>query len=310
MHPPGPWKTRLHRGEPRDHQVCPETGLPDAMEAWRAPLTVLVPGLCANCGIPRTAEEPCAGCGLGRAEEASLHAEMASGLGCESLCEAAEQAARRGGHVLAIKLATAAWHQGESKPRARLLRLRELVAADKEEQAAEEAGDWVLQSGSPVPAITETLSRAGSRNAAIHVLDKALAARQDPTLLLLRARFYLQEGEELVAAEDAGLAANTGGRHVSRPALALLAEIVDGLHAEGRLDEALAAIGSGAPLAHRHSKFTYRVACVHEERGEYAEARKWFVHTLRLDRQHRGARARLPDIEDRLGVASTLNSLG
>jgi len=278
-----------------------------SLEVWRAPLRPLLPGRCANCGGVR--DGACTDCGLDPDATDTLHASMATELGCSNLCEAAEKAAKAGGHVLAIKLATAAFHQGGG-PRARLLRLRELVRAEVPELAAEEAGDWVLQSGSPVPAITETLSRAGSRNAAILVLDKAMSAKRDATLLLLRSRFYLQEGEHLVAAEDAGMAANQGAGLVRKPALALLAEIVDGLHAEGRLDDALEAIEAGAPRTHREAKFAYRVACIHEEKGDLPTARKWFVHTLRLDRKHRGSRARLPAIEDRLGIASTLNSLG
>lgn len=291
-------------------QLCPDTGVAVAVERWRAPLAPLMPGGCANCGGLRDPSGLCVGCGLASGEDATLHHEMASSLGCATLCEAAEKASREGAHVLALKLATAAFQHDAAGPRARLLRLRELVHADASELAAQEAGDWVGEAGSPIPAITETLSRAGSRNAAIHVIDRALSNSKDPTLLLLRARFYLQEGEHTVAAEDAAEAVRTGPKHVVKPGLALLLEIVDALHAAGHLDDALAAIDAGVPRTHREPKFTFRVACIHEQSGRLAEARKWFVHTLRLDREHRGARGRLPRIEDELGVASTMNSLG
>ncbi|HJN78200.1 MAG TPA: hypothetical protein QGF58_30085 [Myxococcota bacterium] len=290
--------------------MCPDTGVALSVERWRAPLRPLRAGRCANCGGVRASSGACTDCGLAHGEDANLHEDMASHLGCSTLCEAAEKAAKAGGHVLAIKLATAAFHHTAAGPRARLLRLRELVRAEVTELAAEEAGDWVLQGGSPVPAITETLSRAGSRDAAIAVLDKAIRARRDPTLLLLRARFYLQDGAYSVAAADAVVAATQGPSHVTKPALALLEEAVDALHAAGHLDTALAVIDAAASRTHREPGFTFRVACMHEERGELAAARKWFVHTLRIDREHRGARARLPAIEDRLGVASTMNSLG
>ncbi len=285
------WVTRQIKGEPRDLKV--EDGKAVAVAAWRAPLRPLEPEACANCGAGRhygsgpidPHRDPpiiCPSCGLTEREDRDLHRRYALKHGSSDLCVAAEAAAARGRKVLAVKLATAAFHYGDEPQRARQLRgrlLREIGLA----QLAEEE-DTLTDEDTSVP-------------------DQPIVAEvRDMSTRLARARLRLENDELVAAGSDA---VEVLADEALRPeALAVLVRVAE-LLTDQDPEQVVDMINAAAPHSHRTPDLCFALARAEYARRKLSACRRWLLHTRRLAPTHKRALELLDMVEDMMNVAST-----
>ncbi|MCB9745438.1 MAG: hypothetical protein H6740_22865 [Alphaproteobacteria bacterium] len=318
------WTTRLVQGEPRDIKIDASTGKPVGVANWTPPRGLLRPGHCANCGGPRRMPDTrmtmegggvriptpkCQDCGLTAEEDLDQHEKIVKKLRAVGYVDACERAARTGRHVLALKLATAGFHFGEDISRSRVQRLRELARLGYHALAREELKAWLDTPKTPPSValeVAEALASVGQGEDALEALSEGLRHAPNATLLQLkRAQLALSMGDIAAAVPDAVRLATPGAEHAEE-ALALLAGVAEALIADHRASEAIEIIDHAAPAAHAHPRTAYALAMAEQARGELATARRWLKHSLHLDPENETALTALREIEEILGIASTV----
>ncbi|MCB9763335.1 MAG: hypothetical protein H6739_26450 [Alphaproteobacteria bacterium] len=318
------WVTRIIKGVPRDLKIETETGRPLAVARWTAPLTPARPDHCADCGGARRLPDTdltregggvrlpipvCDDCGLTAQEDYKLHEKILQKLRCTGFVEGADRAARTGRHVLALKLATAGVHYGEDIPSSRLQRIRELDLVGCPENARADLAAWLeIPQTSPTVAIdvAEMQRSMGWLDRALQSLTDAL--RRDPNnraLLVHRATIALESGAASIVVTDASRCLGPDDE-IAQRALALVARLAELFIEDHRVSEAIEAIDRAAPYAHRDPRTTWLLARAEQARGQLSVSRRWLKQTLHIDPDHAEAIALLQEIEEQLGIASTV----
>lgn len=301
------WATRQVKGQFRDVQLDPG-GRPVKLLPWIGPMQLLRNDACRACGDwPR--KTPCADCGVTASEADKLTNRLAARMGGD-LLTAAETAGERGCHVLAVRFATTAWHLGIDPDVAITVRLQELKAAGSAELAAEEALRWAMPLRAPPYAAgiaAELLAGIGRESEALVLIDKALERTpEDDCLRMGRARVLLGQGElKLAGTESAALC--VPGRELFAEALQLALDAAGQLLKAGHSDEALLVLDATAPHGHRNPDVCEAIASAETQRDRLPSARRWLVHALSLDPMRPGARKRLGQLEDLMGIARSIH---
>lgn len=184
------WETRTIRSHPVDVYACDHCGAVFAEEDWHVPLQFPRAGCCWNCGGLRQGGR-CVDCGLSEHEDRQVHDELRQLIHPEAdLLTAGRLAAEGGRQLLALKLATAATHEGARPDDARELRIRLLMALGALEPAALDAKAWTHDAGAGSPVAWtlagETLMAVGRGSEAVDRFQRALEIA--PHLHATRAR--------------------------------------------------------------------------------------------------------------------------
>ena len=202
------WRT-LRRDIPVDVLLCQSCGTPQTEEAWTSPLRPLRAGWCMNCG-ERRVDDVCVGCGLSRAEDRQVHAELRELVDpSRSLLGAARQASAEGRRVLGLKLATAAAATliGEDRDTARALRIWLLAAVGEAKPALEDARFWVESAPDPpalaYASLAQQLDHQGIKAGAADAYSRAIELDGgQPEIRARRARVLVEVGREGTALRE------------------------------------------------------------------------------------------------------------
>jgi len=136
---------------PVDTLQCQTCGITVMEEDWMVPLMPITAGRCINCGERRDFDS-CVNCGLTRDEDTQVHDELRFHVSpSHGLFEAARIASRAGRHLIALKLATAAFATSDAgtNEAARALRIWLLAAIGEPASALEDSKAWVDNTPDP-----------------------------------------------------------------------------------------------------------------------------------------------------------------
>jgi tetratricopeptide (TPR) repeat protein len=306
------WTTQTVNGGPADALRCDSCGTVNKVEQWAIPwVCPVVEDQCVNCGMriiptrrrgaPVLRGEPkgrCETCQFTPEETSTLHEQLVAAHPEKNYLKAAEMASESGRHVLATKLATAAWVWGTEEDRvvARVLRIESMASLGRLDAALDDAYVW-SEADAPM-AIWSIIAELERRNGNWEACGRALkyALRWDPndvgTLLeytdvLLHfddRREALDVIDTLLEAKDAELYAN---------AVALLCEVGDRYESEGEAVLALEVVSRLAEKINQHPAATWLSARVAARQEDPNAAVKWLERTLELDPDHAEAAAAL-----------------
>ncbi|HJN74742.1 MAG TPA: hypothetical protein QGF58_12490 [Myxococcota bacterium] len=135
------------RNQPVDLYVCDRCKYVLAEEDWHLPLDPPEPGSCRNCGGIRR-KGRCARCGLTAMEDAEVHQELRALIDQDTdYLVAASVASDAGRKLLALKLATAACHEGHDQDVGRLFRLSLLQDLGELAAALSDCKHWIRGGG-------------------------------------------------------------------------------------------------------------------------------------------------------------------
>lgn len=282
------WVTRMVKGEPRDLKL--QDGKPVAVAAWRAPLRPLTGEACANCGAERQYDSgpisgdrdppiTCSACGLSETEDRALHRRYALKHGSDDYMKAARNASERGRNVMALKLATAAFHYGPDPVEARRLRAELLRTVGLDELAEEE------ESTTPLDGLSEA--------------DTADLVPFEPGVAAARTQL-----DEAPIAAGAAALERLSDPDTRSEALELLLRVAQRLTEEDP-DHVVQMINAGAPHSHRSADLCFALARAEYGRRKLSACRRWLLHTRRLSPTHREALDLLDVVEDMMNIAST-----
>lgn len=284
---------------PFDEEACPNCG-----GAWATTLTVRVarPGERVDLG------PHCNACTLTPDKNLALHRALMVRLGAANFVEGVELAAQAGRHVLALKMAAAAFHYGLDRDLARALRLERLVCLGLLVEAEREARAWLARPKAPpfiASLVADILCRRGENAEALAVLDRGVDGDpEDRTLRLERAELREEIGHTFEAVEDA--AACLGREDaIATAAVDLCGRVADELLRAGRLEQARRVVDMAGAAAHRHARLCFVRAVLEERRGALADSRRWLRHALELDPAMGEVRQQLGVLEQRMGLANT-----
>jgi tetratricopeptide (TPR) repeat protein/uncharacterized protein YbaR (Trm112 family) len=254
------WTTVREDDRPVDQLKCDRCGYVLAIEDWHIPLSPVRDGRCRNCGGVRY-QGSCLDCGLSEEEDLEVHEELrslvhptADRLACARLAMA------MGRRLIALKLATAAAHDGPQPSVARALRINLLKQIGETRAAMSDARQWTVESPSePVAwaAFADQLITMDRRGEAIAALQKALEL--DPEAHRVRARLaqlYLDlERWGQAQAEARKVLAQKGDREATLAALEVIARYVELLIRRREVKAVEDALKQLGPRARRHPTF-------------------------------------------------------
>jgi tetratricopeptide (TPR) repeat protein len=315
------WATVRIQGIPTEILREKKTGKPLRMAQLMVPLLPLRIGRCANCGgerkltvtmiAPGEAVDPspkCTDCGVSLRSDHRFHLNLARRFQSEDFLEAGERAARSGRKVVALKLATAAWHWGPNPPLARSVRLERLRDLGEHELSEKEARVWFSEEHSPdwvAGLLVDLLLRRGDQDAAFAVLTEGI--QRDPKnrkLRLERAELHEERGQRAEASEDAISVLGRGDR-LAREAMRIIQRLTEAWLVDEEPEEAHTIFQQAAPESHRDAQMCFLRGTIEQQRGRNAEVRRWMIHALTLDPGHEMAAVALDRVEDTMNIAST-----
>ncbi len=198
------WDTRRLRGQPVDVFICERCSYTLASEDWHLPREPPRRGSCRNCGATRRGSF-CTGCGLTEREDAEVHDELRQLIDPDQdLLSCAVLAAEGGRKLIALKLATAAVHEGGGDL-ARLFRLSLLEDLGELEVALTDCQSWTReepQSGPGWTAMGEMLLANMRTGDALSAFLKALAYSPGDHLTRARVAQHLFHAERFGQARE------------------------------------------------------------------------------------------------------------
>ena len=254
------WATGREGERPVDQLRCDRCGYVLAIEDWHVPASPMRAGRCRNCGGVRY-QGACLDCGLSEEEDREVHEELrslvhptADHLACARLAMA------MGRRLIALKLATAAAHDGPQRSVARALRISLLRQVGEQRAALGDARQWTVESPSEAGAwasFAEQLIGSDRRGEAIAAFQKALELEPEAHRVRARlAQLYLELGRWGQAQTTAReVLAQKGDREATLAALDVIARYVELLIRRGEVrsvEEILKGLGQ---RSRRHPTF-------------------------------------------------------
>ena len=285
------WDTDREGPRPVDRLLCDRCGYVVAVEDWHIPATAMREGRCRNCGgiFHRDA---CLDCGLSSAEDREVHEELralvhptAHQLACARLAMA------MGRRLIALKLATAAAHDGATPEVARTLRVNLLQQIGEENAALADARQWTADhpgSASAWATFASQLVLRGRVGEAVAAFRKALDIDPDANRVRAKlAQLYLdleRFGQAQAAARR--VLSQPGDREATLAALEVMARYVELLIRQedtGAVDEVIEALG---PRSRRHPVFLCASAWLALHKGNTSAARRELKQARKLAAEH------------------------
>jgi len=273
------WITGREVDRPVDQLRCDRCGYVLAIEDWHVPVSPMRQGRCRNCGGVRY-QGYCLDCGLSEEEDLEVHEELralvhptADRLACARLAMA------MGRKLIALKLATAAAHDGPKPDVGRALRINLLLQIGEAPAALSDARQWTVESPEQAvawAAFAEQLAGADRRGEAVASFQKALEL--DPAAHRVRARLaqiYLDLGRWGQAQSAAKKVLNQkGDREATLAALGVIAHYVELLIQRGEQRTVEELLDSMGDRAGRHPTFLCARAWLAWQNNNQSQARK------------------------------------
>lgn len=306
------WSTEAVDGRAADVLRCESCAKVHKVESWAIPILCPVqPDQCVNCGkkviptrrpgAPLMRGEPkgrCEGCQFTPEETLALHEQLVAAHPEKNYLKAAEMASELGRHVLATKLATAAWVWGNPDDRvvARVLRIESLAALGRLDAAIDDAYQW-SESDAPMEiwSIVAELERQNDNwEGAGRALEYAL--RWDPNdvgTLFEYADVLLHFDDRRGALDVLDSLLEVKDPETVTKAADLVCEIGDRYEADDEpilALETLARLGGEVERLTRAAWLSARIAARQEDSSA---AIKWLEKTIELDPEHGDAAAAL-----------------
>ena len=320
-HPTSHWITREVRSSAVEVQVCSRCNRALRLSRFILPYPLLERGQCANCGAPRVAssddgkpvqglhtpESPaCSQCGLSARDDYRVHLALARKVSAANLLGGARAAARQGRHAIALKLATAGFHFEDDPLLGRALRLQAFDAIGAIPQLANEALALV-HTHPPAPTLATTISdmllQRGLTDTALTVLSLGIEETpEDGTLHLERAEIFQELGHWPGAVSDATICIRYPVSDIANAGMEILVRAATRYHLREDWRSLYELFDNGAPETHGSARLAYLRACGDRARGDLSLARKWMLHSVRLDPKTDDARSAVRALDEVMGL--------